>query len=104
MKRREEHISHAPLFKSVGFGISDVLLFGRRRWRRHVNINFLGPAAEETSAKHKERDYNDNHEDYQDSHHSRAAATTIIITHKPDPPSAFVQYPSAKQSRKLFYL
>jgi hypothetical protein len=59
-----------------------------------VDVNLIwdgGPSSSSEDAKEIESDQNNNHKDYQHSNHSGvAAATAIIVSHKPDPPSKLV--------------
>jgi hypothetical protein len=48
----------------------------------HVNVNLLRAAAEQSSAKHKQRHQNYDHEDRENSHDAGAAATSTIISHE----------------------
>src|SRR5581483_3634078 len=62
---------------------------GFHRRRLDVYIDFLGPAAaaaEKLAAEEKERCGHDDHKDHEYGHDRSVAATTIIISHKIDPP------------------
>jgi len=58
-------------------------------WRLDVYIDFLGLAASAgklATEEEEERRGNDDYKDHQYGHDCSAAATTIIISHKIDPP------------------
>jgi hypothetical protein len=96
-----------PVAKGVAFVKAEAREFSRRfassgrfsghgfsglRWRLDVYIDFLGLAAataEKLAAEDDERGDNDDHKDHQYGHDcgvAAATATTIIISHKIDPP------------------
>jgi hypothetical protein len=58
-------------------------------WRFDVYIHFLGPptaTAEKLAAEEEQRGRHDNYKNHEYGHDCGVAATTIIISHKIDPP------------------
>jgi hypothetical protein len=62
--------------------------FPRHGWRLDVYVDFLGltATAGKLTAEKEERCGHDDHKDYEYRHHCGAAATTLIISHKINPP------------------
>src|SRR5437763_9609013 len=63
--------------------------FTRHCWRLDVYIDFLrlsAATAEKLAAEEEERSGHDDHKDNQYGHDCGVASTTIVISHKIDPP------------------